>query len=192
MKRIILASSSPRRKEILEITGLVFEVIPSNYEENMNNDIPPVELAKELSKGKAEEVAMKHDNAIVIGADTFIALGNEVLGKPQNESDAIAMLQRLSGNSHSVITGLTIIDSSSDKTISEAVETKVYFKKLSNAEIQAYVSSGEPMGKAGSYAIQGLGSIFIEKIEGDYFNVKGLPLSNLVEKLKKFKVFVLK
>ena len=192
MKRIILASSSPRRKEILEITGLVFEVIPSNYEENMNNDIPPVELAKELSKGKAEKVAMKHDNAIVIGADTFIALGNEVLGKPQNESDAIAMLQRLSGNSHSVITGLTIIDSSSDKTISEAVETKVYFKKLSNAEIQAYVSSGEPMGKAGSYAIQGLGSIFIEKIEGDYFNVKGLPLSNLVEKLKKFKVFVLK
>ena len=192
MKRIILASSSPRRKEILEITGLVFEVIPSNYEENMNNDIPSVELAKELSKGKAEEVAMKHDNAIVIGADTFIALGNEVLGKPQNESDAIAMLQRLSGNSHSVITGLTIIDSSSDKTISEAVETKVYFKKLSNAEIQAYVSSGEPMGKAGSYAIQGLGSIFIEKIEGDYFNVKGLPLSSLVEKLKKFKIFVLK
>ncbi|MBN1169037.1 septum formation inhibitor Maf [Candidatus Woesebacteria bacterium] len=192
MKRIILASGSPRRKEILEKSGLVFEVIPSKYEENMSDAIPPMELAKKLSLGKASDVADSQEGAVVIGADTFIAFEGKVLGKPINENDAKEMLKRMSGKSHSVITGFTIIDTDSKQTLSHAVETKVYFKKLTNEEIDSYVSTGEPLDKAGSYAIQGLGAILVEKIEGDYFNVMGLPLNSLVEKLKEFDIFVLK
>jgi septum formation protein len=191
MKTIILASASPRRKELLEKTGLKFEVEPSNYEENISPELEPHELAKWLSLEKAKLVAKNHQNALVIAADTFIVFEGKILGKPATETEAKKMLETLSGKQHSVITGLTIIDTETNKAISKSVETKVYIRKLTSKEIEAYVKSKEPLDKAGAYAIQGLGSVIVEKIEGDYFNVIGLPLSALAESLKGFGVHIL-
>ena len=154
--------------------------------------LKPLELAKFLSRKKAETVANKYNNALIIAADTFIILKNRLLGKPATEKDAEKMLRMLSGKAHSVITGFTIMDTFSNKVLSKAVETRVYFKKLTREELRSYVMSKEPMDKAGAYAIQGLGAIFIEKIDGDFFNVMGLPLCALSESLKKFGVYVLK
>lgn len=190
-KTIILASASPRRKELLRLTGLKFKVDASNYEENLNLKLKPHKLARFLSKQKAKTIAGKYKNAIIIAADTFIVLKNILLGKPHSDAEAKKMLKTLNGKSHSVITGFTIMDTGSNKTISSSVETKVYLKKLSSKEIDAYVRTKEPLDKAGAYAIQGLGSVIIKKIEGDYFNVIGLPLSALMEGLKKFGIPVL-
>lgn len=192
MKKIILASASPRRKEILGITGLKFSVCVSEYEEDLSLKLNPRELARFLSRKKAETVARKYKDTIIIAADTFIVFKNKLLGKPHVDREAEKMLKILNGRAHSVITGFTIIDTGSGKTLSRSVETKVYFKKLSLEEIRAYVRSKEPLDKAGAYAIQGLGAVFIEKIEGDYFNVVGLPLCALVECLREFGVNVLK
>jgi septum formation protein len=191
MRKIILASASPRRKEILRMTGLKFSVSASDYEEDLNLELRPRELARFLSRKKAEYVANKYKNAIIIAADTFIVLKNRVLGKPRNAKEAGQMLRILSGKAHSVITGFTIMDTGSGKTSSRSVKTEVYFKKLSSQNISAYVKSKEPLDKAGAYAIQGLGAVFVEKIEGDFFNVVGLPLCALSECLKKFGVHVL-
>lgn len=191
MKKIILASASPRRKELLEKLGLKFEVEPSNSEEDTHSNQEPHELAKSLSLQKARLVAQKHKDALVIAADTFIVFSGNLLGKPHTEAEAKNMLKMLSGKSHRAITGFTIIDTASDKTLSEAVETKVYIKKLTLSEIDSYVKSGEPLDKAGAYAIQGLGAVIVEKLEGDYFNVIGLPLAALAESLKKFGVNIL-
>jgi septum formation protein len=191
MRKIILASASPRRKEILKITGLKFTVCVSDYKEDLGLELEPRKLARFLSLKKAEAVALKYHDSIIIAADTFIVLNNKLLGKPLNEQEAEKMLKMLSGKSHSVITGFSIIDTGSNKKLSRSVETKVYFNKLGIDEIRAYVKSGEPLDKAGAYAIQGLGGIFIKKIEGDYFNVVGLPLCTLTECLKKFGVYVL-
>jgi len=191
MKTIILASASPRRKELLQRIGLKFKVDPSNYEENISSELEPHELAQSLSLEKAKLVAEKHMNALVIAADTFIVFEGKILGKPRTETEAKEMLETISGRQHSVITGFTIIDAASNKALSKAVETKVYIRKLSSNEIDAYVESKEPLDKAGAYAIQGLGSVIVEKIEGDYFNVIGLPLSALAETLKEFGVHIL-
>ncbi len=191
MKTIILASASPRRKELLEKIGLKFEVEPSNYEENMRSELEPHELAKKVSLEKAKAVASKHKNAIVIAADTFIVFQGRMLGKPKTEVEAKEMLKTINGKSHSVITGFTIIDTEKNKALSRAVETKVYIRELTLKEIDAYVKSKEPLDKAGAYAIQGLGSVIVEKIEGDYFNVIGLPLSALTESLKEFGINIL-
>ena len=191
MKTIILASASPRRKELLEQIGLKFEVEPSNYEENLNSELEPRELAKSLSLKKAELVARNRKDALVIAADTFVVLEGKILGKPQTETIARKMLEAISGKQHSVITGFTIIDTGSHKALSRSVATKVYIRKLTSNEIDAYVKSKEPLDKAGAYAIQGLGSVIVEKIEGDYFNVVGLPLSALSESLKEFGIHVL-
>jgi septum formation protein len=191
VKTIILASASPRRKELLQRIGLKFKVDPSNYEENISSELEPHELAKSLSLEKAKLVAEKHMNALVIAADTFIVFEGKILGKPRTETEAKEMLEIISGRQHSVITGFTIIDAASNKALSKAVETKVYIRKLSSNEIDAYVESKEPLDKAGAYAIQGLGSVIVEKIEGDYFNVIGLPLSALAETLKEFGVHIL-
>jgi septum formation protein len=191
MKTIILASASPRRKELLQRIGLKFKVDPSNYEENISSELEPHELAKSLSLEKAKLVAEKHMNALVIAADTFIVFEGKILGKPRTETEAKEMLETISGRQHSVITGFTIIDTENNKALSKAVETKVYIRKLSSNEIDAYVESKEPLDKAGAYAIQGLGSVIVEKIEGDYFNVIGLPLSALAETLKEFGVHIL-
>jgi septum formation protein len=192
MKKIILASASPRRKEILGITGLKFAVCKSDYEEDLGLKLNPRELARYLSRKKAETVADKYKDTIIIAADTFIVFKNKLLGKPHDDTEAEKMLNMLNGKAHSVITGFTIIDTGSTKKISRSVETKVYFKRLSSEEIRAYVGSKEPLGKAGAYAIQGLGAVFIEKIEGDYFNVVGLPLFALTNSLREFGVNILK
>lgn len=192
MKKIILASASPRRKEIMDITGLNFSVCKSDYEEDLNLSMQPRELARFLSRKKAETVAANHKNALIIGADTFIVYNDRLLGKPHTEKEAEKMLKMLNGNKHSVITGFTIIDTGSGRKLSRSVTTTVYFKKLSSKEIKAYLRSKEPLDKAGAYAVQGLGAVFVEKIDGDFFNVMGLPLCALTESLKKFGVYVLK
>ena len=191
MKKIILASSSPRRKEILKITGLKFSVCSSDYEEDLDLPLKPRKLARFLSLRKAEAVAHKYKGAIIIAADTLICFKNMLLGKPHGRQEAEKMLRLLNGKVHSVITGYSVIDMQSDQIVSRSVVTKVYFRKLAEEEINAYVRSGEPLDKAGAYAVQGLGAVFIEKIEGDFFNVMGLPLCALTESLKKFGVHVL-
>lgn len=191
MKTIILASASPRRKELLERIGLRFKVEASDYEEDLNTKLKPHELARFLSFKKAEAVANKHKKALVIGADTFVVFKGKLLGKQSSRVEIKKTLKAMSGNSHSVITGFTIIDTENNKRVSKAVETKIYFKKLTLKEIDAYIKSGEPQDKAGAYAIQGLGSVLVKRIEGDYFNVMGLPLSALAESLKRFGVYVL-
>jgi septum formation protein len=191
MKKIILASASPRRKELLEKLGLTFEVEPGNCEETLNSELEPHELVRQLSILKAKSVAAGHKNAAIIAADTIGLIGNKILGKPHTENEAWKMLRTINGKLHTVITGFTVLDTATNKIITKTVDTKVYIKKLTNREIEAYVKTGEPLDKAGAYAIQGLGSIIVERIEGDYYNVMGLPLNSLVEMLKEFGINVL-
>jgi len=191
MKKIILASASPRRKELLEKIGLKFEVEPSDYPEDMRSGLSPDELARVISLEKARAVASRHRNAVVIAADTFIMFRGKIMGKPGTEGEARKMLMRLRGKPHAVITGFTILDTDSDKVLTKSVATVVYIKNLTSEEVDAYVKSGEPLDKAGAYAIQGLGSVIVERIEGDYFNVIGLPLSALAEGLKDFGIHIL-
>ena len=190
-RKIILASASPRRKEILEATGLKFSIDAGDYEEDMTLGLEPPQLARFLSSEKAKNIAAKYKNALVIAADTFIVFKGSLMGKPHTREEARRMLTLLNGKAHSVITGFTIIDTNTKKKLSRSVETKVYFRKMTAQEIEAYVKTGEPLDKAGAYAIQGIGAVIIKKIEGDYFNVVGLPLSSLTGALKKFGVSVL-
>lgn len=191
IRKIILASASPRRKELLTITGLKFEVDPADHAEDMNLELSPHELARILSLEKAKSVAGKYGDAIIIAADTFVVMGGKILNKPHSQDEAKGMLELLEGRTHSVITGFTILDTSSGKKLSRSVETKVTFRKLTEIEIDAYVKTKEPLDKAGAYAIQGLGSVLIKGIEGDYFNVIGLPLCALVESLTEFGIRIL-
>lgn len=190
IKRIILASSSPRRKKLLQMISLKFEVAESKFEEDMNLPMKPHKLACFLSLQKAKHISNDYPKAIIIAADTFVVLGNTLFGKPRSYKEAKLMLHALSGKSHTVITGFTIIDTETKKIASKSVGTKVYFKKLASLEIESYVKSGESIGAAGAYKIQGLASTFVEKIEGDFFNIVGLPISALIKELKKFKVEV--
>ncbi len=190
-RMIILASASPRRKELLSLTGLRFEVDPGDYKEDMSLNLKPHELARFLSLEKAKSVEWKYENAIIIAADTFVILGERILGKPKNSEDAREMLLFLEGRTHSVITGFTILSTRIDKSLSRSIETRVTFRKFTGKEIDAYVRTGEPLDKAGAYAIQGLGSILVKKIEGDYYNIMGLPLSALCESLKGFGIMIL-
>jgi len=192
MKKIVLASGSPGRKGLLTQIGLEFEVDPSSFEEDMTLDMEPNELAKFLSLGKAKEVAGRHKDAIIIAADTFCVLGKEILGKPHTKENAKIMLQKLSGKVHLVITGFTIIDTESGKQVSKSVESKVFFADASEKDIDDYIALGEPLEKAGAYAMQHRGGIFVEKIEGDYFNIVGLPMLPIIRELKNFGVNILK
>ena len=191
MQKIILASQSPRRRDLLKQIGLEFEIDPSNYEEDMTLDMEPRKLAEDLSLGKTKDVAQRHKDSIIISADTIIAVDNEVFGKPKTPEKAKYMLQKLSGRAHSVITGFTIINTEINKQISKSVETKVYFKNISEEEMDAYIATGEPLDKGGGYAIQGMAALFVEKIEGDYFNIVGLPIIAIVDELKNFGIKIL-
>jgi len=191
MKKIILASTSPRRKEILEKLKMPFEIQESNYEEDMTLDMTPEKLAEYLSMGKAKAVAGKNENAIIIAADTFVVYKDKLLGKPKSVESAKEMLEMLSGKEHEIITGVAIIDTGTGKVKSFSGFTKVFFEKLTPEIIDAYIKTGEPMDKAGSYAMQEIGALLINRIEGDFFNAMGLPLKRLVEELKDFGVFVL-
>jgi septum formation protein len=190
-RTIILASGSPRRKELLDKIGLTFKVDPSDASESLRLDLPPEGMAKAISLEKALKVASKYANAVIIAADTFGIFRGKMIGKPATADEAKLMLSRLSGKSHRVITGYTVLDTVTKKVTTHSVETLVYFKKLTSEEIENYIKSGEPLDKAGAYGIQGLGSIIVEKIKGDYYNVMGLPICALVESLKKFDIFVL-
>jgi len=191
MRKIILASGSPRRKEIFEKTGLPFTVIESAYEEDMTLPLAPSDLVNFLSCGKARAVAEKEKDAIVIAADTFIVFENKVLGKPKTEEKAREMLQMLNGKENNVITGVTIIDTDSGREISFYDMARIFFRNNSNETLEAYIKTGEPLDKAGAYAIQGIGAVLIDRIEGDFFTIVGLPLARLVEELKSFGIKVL-
>lgn len=186
MKKLILASSSPRRKEILERARLSFEVDPSDYEENLTLDLSPHELVKRLALEKALSVKDRHPSAIIIGSDLVVVLDGMVLGKPHTKERAKEMLKALSGKRNSVITGYAIVDSETNKTIIDSVEATVYFRAISDQEIDAYIKTGEPLDKAGAYAVQGAGGLFVEKTEGDYTSILGLPLWPVVRDLKQF------
>lgn len=176
---LILASTSPRRADLLRQIGIDFTVIPPQTTEKLSENRTPQEIALHLAHQKAYSVAKQLDSGIILGVDTLVVFQDQVLGKPADRHDAIRMLYRLSGNQHTVITGLVLIDASSMRNESGTVSTKVWMKKLAEQDIESYVASGEPLDKAGAYGIQGRAALFIERIEGCYFNVVGLPLSLL-------------
>lgn len=176
--RIILASQSPRRRELLERMGISqFDVIPAKGEERSDPNLTPNQLVEELSRQKAAEIAAGHPDALIIAADTVVAVDGAVLGKPHSREEAVDMLKRLSGREHTVYSGLTVCWQGQSVTQHEA--TAVRFRPLSEADIAHYVSTGEPMDKAGSYGIQGYGCTLVEGISGDYYNVVGLPVCRL-------------
>ncbi len=185
-RKIILASTSPRRHELMRLLGVPFEIVASDFEEDMKLKMPPAKLAAYLSAGKAAAVAQKHQDDLVIGADTIVAYKNQVFGKPKTLAEARKMLRTFSGNVHSVFTGFTIIDGRRGRIVSRSVETKLYFRKLSEREIDHYVNLRKPLDLAGAYAIQDQATLFIEKIEGNYYNIVGLPLFHIARELKKF------
>lgn len=188
----ILASASPRRKELLSQIGLEFEIKVSDADENISESLLPDELVKRLSKIKAtavrEELSayFSDEETAIIGADTVVYLNGEILGKPKDEEDAFRMLRALSGVSHSVFTGVTIL--LPGETITFANETKVTFDTLSDEEIRKYIASKEPVDKAGAYGIQGLGGAFVTSIEGEYANVVGFPIGEFSHILRERKL----
>lgn len=187
--RIILASKSPRRKELLEQIGLSFEVLVSDADENLDIDTPE-EFVKELSRIKSKAVMDLmngiDENTLIIGADTVVVYDGKILGKPKDEADAFSMLKMLSDNEHEVITGVTLLSKKNGEIDMDTFyeKTKVFTYEMSDSEIKEYIATKEPMDKAGSYGIQGIGGKFIKKIEGDYNNVVGLPVSRIYQKIK--------
>lgn len=186
MKKLILASNSPRRRELLEQIGVEFEVIPSNAEEKVTKQ-EPSEVVEELSRQKAVDVAAAVEDGIVLGADTVVCQDGQIMGKPKDEADAKQMLQKLQGEEHSVYTGVTILVKENGavqhvQTFSQ--ETKVYVYEMTDEEIDRYIATGEPMDKAGAYGIQGRFAAYVDGIEGDYNNVVGLPVSAVWQELK--------
>lgn len=177
---LILASGSPRRKEILDLMGLSYTIDVSDADESFAGE--PSETVMELSKRKALAVSKNHPNAIILAADTLVFM-EEPLGKPRNEKHAIEMLKKLSGKWHSVSTGITLINTKTGQVLQDADETRVHFSPLTQQDIVEYVLTGEPLDKAGSYAIQGAGGMFIDRIEGSYSNVVGLPMALLRDML---------
>ena len=184
MQSIILASKSPRRQELLHHITDDFEVIVSDADEVLPEGISPEEAPVYLSRIKARAVADSHPDRIIIGADTVVILDGKVLGKPRDKNDAIRMLRTLSDRIHTVVTGCSIIKG--DRICSFGDSTRVEFYPLTDREIEDYIASGEPFDKAGAYGIQGKGSLLVKGIEGDFFNVMGLPVGKLHRELKAF------
>lgn len=184
-KKIILASASPRRKELLENLDLEFDIIPDNSDEVIDEFLAPEEVVRALAIQKASNVGKNADkNALVIGADTVVCIDGQILGKPKDAEDAKKMLYTLSGREHYVCTGIAIYDCETGRIVSDMERTAVKFKPLDDDEIDKYVSSGAPLDKAGAYGIQGHASLFVEGIRGDFFNVVGLPVCKLSMLLK--------
>ena len=179
-KKFILASASPRRKELLDQVSIKYEILPSNVEENIEYiDGTPAEKAEKLAYFKARDVADKCNDCVVLGADTIVVIGNEILGKPRDLDDAKHMLIKLSGKEHKVITGVALIDTSKNAEVLSHEITSVKFRELTSRMIDSYLATQEPIGKAGAYAIQGFGALLVEGINGCYSNVVGLPLTRL-------------
>lgn len=183
MKHIILASASPRRKEILELADLEFDVMPSDAQE-ITTKTAPNEVVMELASIKAKDIYKKSEKqSMIVGADTVVAYQGQILGKPTDEADAKRMLTMLSGQTHEVYTGVCVIEDGKTKTFYE--ETKVTFYEISDEQIDYYIKTGEPMDKAGSYGIQGKAAVFIKGIEGDYYNVVGFPIARFLQEIRK-------
>lgn len=184
LPKIILASQSPRRKELLERCGVPFTVYVTDTDESISEPLAPQDTVRELSRRKAAAAAAQfaHERALIIAADTVVALEEEIFGKPADAEDAFRMLRRLSGRGHSVWTGVSLAlqEGEGARCHSFACETTVHFKDLTEEEIRRYIQTGEPFDKAGSYAIQGLASAFVTKIEGDFDNVVGLPVTKVL------------
>ena len=199
MEKLILASASPRRSEILTAVGWEFEKHSADIDETELPDESPADYVQRLAQEKAEAVAVNYRNALVLGADTTVVIENQIIGKPKDFDDARRMLQMLSGNWHEVLTGVALVktsESSADKnskfqipnskTVFGIQTTKVKFAAMTAAEIEFLVEKGEPLDKAGGYAVQAQAALFIEQIQGDYWNVVGLPVNLVYELLKKF------
>lgn len=182
MEKIILASASPRRRELLTQIGISFTIQKAEKEETVTTSVPS-EAVKELALQKAREVAEKYPADVVIGADTIVAANGQILGKPKDAEDAIQMLRMLQGGSHEVITGVAILLNNGEKLINFAETTRVHVFPMTEEQICSYVESGEPMDKAGSYGIQGTFAAYISGIEGDYNNVVGLPVGRLYQEV---------
>ncbi|MDA2916004.1 Maf family protein [Nitrospinae bacterium AH_259_B05_G02_I21] len=185
--RIILASNSPRRRDILERLGLPFEVVPAGLPEETDSAEAvdrPAQVAEALALAKADAVADDHPEALVLGADTLVCVGGRCLGKPADAAEARAMLEALSGRTHTVVTGVALIGRERGLQATAHETTAVTFRRLSEREIAGYAASGEPADKAGAYAVQGKAGLFVERVEGDYDNVVGLPLKTVARMLE--------
>ncbi|MEG2256290.1 MAG: Maf family protein [Cetobacterium somerae] len=184
---MILASKSPRRKEILAQLGFQLQIKSKDIEE-ISDKVEIVEQIKDISLKKVMAVAVENPKEFVVGADTVVVIDGKILGKPKSEVDAEKMLKSLSGKSHEVITAYTLINLEKNIKITNSVESTVYFKQISDEEIEWYIKSGEPMDKAGAYGIQGLGSIFVDKIDGDFFAIMGFPINHFIKTLNNLKI----
>lgn len=181
---IILASGSPRRREILANTNAKFDVLTSDVDERIFKFEEPTQLVLRLAFEKCMDIAINNPESLVIGADTIVVLDNEILGKPKNEDEAFDMLSKLSNREHQVITGMSIVNIENNKKIVDYTISNVKFKNLTDQDIRDYISTGECLDKAGSYGIQGYGALLVKEIQGDYFNIVGLPISKLSDILK--------
>ena len=179
---LILASSSPRRAELLRAAGFPFEIVPVDVNESVHRLEPPGDHVRRLAREKAETVFAENPSAVVLGADTIVLISGETMGKPRDAQDATRMLRLLSGREHEVLTGVAIV--SQRATVVEVARTRVWINPLTEVEIGEYVATGEPLDKAGAYGIQGLGSRFIDRIQGSYSNVVGLPVALVYRLLK--------
>jgi septum formation protein len=185
-QKYILASQSPRRRQILSLIGLPFSVVPSNHDEDTLAEPDPINHVLQQSAAKAAEVAAKTDDGMVIGADTIVVLDGEILGKPETPDHAVEMLKRLSGRTHHVFTGFTIWRRPDDKRVSDYEVTAVHFRHLDDWEIARYVQTKSPMDKAGAYGIQDQSAVFADRIEGCFYNVVGFPLTRFYVTLLQF------
>ena len=185
MRKLVLASASPRRRELLSKIGLDFEVIPSSYDEKLDNDIFSYEKIKKIALCKAQDIVNKVcKDTIIISADTVVVLDGKILGKPHSKQEAFDMIASLSGKTHEVITAIAMIEVKTNKTICRAKSTKVKFRDIDSVEIEHYISTDEPYDKAGAYAAQGLAAIFVEKIDGCFNNVVGISTFEVAQMLK--------
>lgn len=185
--RLILASQSPRRRKLFRQAGFRFRVIPSSVPERFRHSQSPSSNAKRIALEKALDVASRVRSGIVVGADTIVVLGKKILGKPRTHREAKRMLRSLSGRMHTVYTGFALVDARTGRFVMDVEKTRVWFRKLSEEEIHSYVSSGSPFDKAGAYGIQDdHGALFVEKVEGCFYNVVGFPLTKFYVTLKKF------
>ncbi|WP_174704806.1 Maf family protein [Paenibacillus physcomitrellae] len=193
-KSIILASTSPRRQELIAVLGIPFSVIPSYADETLEPEWSPEQAVSELALRKAQQVYDSlngRPQAIIVGSDTVVVRDEQILGKPEDEGHAAQMIASLQGRSHEVYTGVACLDAESGRAVVRSRMTRVTMKPMSEGQVSAYVRSGEGLDKAGAYGIQGLGSTLVTGIEGDYFNVVGLPLSLLADMLGEFDLDVL-
>jgi septum formation protein len=184
---LVLASASPRRRALFRQIGLRFRVVPSSVDERLSRKQSPARNARRIALEKATDVASGMRRGLVVGADTIVVLGKSILGKPKNRRDAARMLRRLSGRSHVVFTGIALVDALTGRAVTDVVRTRVQFRRLSDAEIADYVRSGSPLDKAGAYGIQDdFGAVFVESIDGCFYNVVGFPLVRFYQRLGEF------